>query len=77
MGAVDAHRASSAPAPRGLFPNGIAQGSRMFNLTGLRQALFELGAATGAGVRPFLAARWYAESGEEERGRWPRRVRAI
>ena len=28
----------------GLFPNGIAQGSRMFNLTGLRQALFELGA---------------------------------
>lgn len=49
----------------GLFPNGIAQGSRMFNLTGLRQALFELGAATGAGVGPFLAARWYAESGEE------------
>jgi len=49
----------------GLFPNGIAQGSRMFPLTGLRQALFELGAATGAGVGPFLAARWYAESGEE------------
>ena len=37
----------------------------MFPLTGLRQALFELGAATGAGVGPFLAARWYAESGEE------------
>ena len=35
-------------APARLFPNGIAQGSRMFNLTGLRQALFELGAATGA-----------------------------
>ena len=49
----------------GLFPNGIAQGSRMFALTGLRQALFELGASTGAGVGPFLAARWYAESGEE------------
>ena len=63
----------------GLFPNGIAQGSRMFNLTGLRQALFELGAATGAGVGPFLAARWYAESGEEAwtmaascAGFWPR-----
>ena len=37
----------------------------MFALTGLRQALFELGASTGAGVGPFLAARWYAESGEE------------
>lgn len=49
----------------GLFPNGIAQGRRMFPLTGLRQALFELGAATGAGAGPFLAARWYAASGED------------
>ena len=43
----------------GMFPNGIALGRKMFPLAGTTQALFELGAATGAGAGPFLAAAAY------------------
>ena len=43
----------------GMFPNGIALGRRMFPLDGFAQATFELGAATGAGVGPFVAAAAY------------------
>ena len=47
-----------AGAGRGMFPNGIALGRKMFPLAGTTQALFELGAAT-ARARPFLAAAAY------------------
>jgi FHS family Na+ dependent glucose MFS transporter 1 len=45
-----------------MFPNGIALGRKMFPLAGTTQALFELGAATGAGAGPFLAAAAYKKS---------------
>ena len=47
----------------GLFPNGIALGREMFHLAGMTQALFELGASTGAGVGPWLGAWAYRHAG--------------
>ena len=47
----------------GMFPNGIALGRRMFPLTGVTQALFELGAATGSGAGPYVAAWVYRKHG--------------
>ena len=43
----------------GLDSERIALGRRMFPLDGFAQATFELGAATGAGVGPFIAAAAY------------------
>ena len=48
----------------GMFPNGIAHARTFFPLTGFSQSLFELGAATGAGVGPYVGAALYARTGK-------------